>query len=272
MKSNNVKITLSYDGTDYFGFQSQAGGNTIADKLIKAIKKIEGEPPAITCAGRTDAGVHAEGQVVNFFTKRMRMDETNWLSGINSSLPDDIRVLKCEFVPETFSARNSAYYREYWYTIINAPVISALKNRYALHYRYPVDIGLMNEYCAEILGEKNFTAFSASTDSSISKNRFVRSALVENAGGEIVFKIVANAFLHKMIRIIVGTFLRLQKENAPASEVKKIMLSADRTISGPTAPPNGLVFKRVYYEEMMNTSTMPSNILSGAKSIYGETG
>ena len=247
---NNVKLVLSYDGTDYFGFQTQASGNTIADKLIKAIEKINGYKTEIRCAGRTDTGVHAEGQVVNFFTVNTGMDEDNWLQALNSLLPYDIRVLNCELVDENFDARNSAFYREYWYHIINSNSISALSNRYAIHYKYPMNIELLKSYCPVMLGEQNFTSFSAITDQSLSKKRFVHKAEIEKKSDLVIIKIIANAFLHKMIRTVVGTFLNLQRENAPALELKKIIEAKDRNMAGPTFSSKGLVLKKVYYEKI----------------------
>jgi tRNA pseudouridine38-40 synthase len=247
---NNVKLILSYDGTDYFGFQTQLSGNTIADKLIRAVEKINGCKTEIRCAGRTDTGVHAEGQVVNFFTENTRMNEDNWLQAINSILPHDIRVLKSEIVDENFDARNSAFYREYWYHIMNSYSISALDNRYAIQYKYPMNIELLKSYCPVMLGEQNFTSFSAITDQSISKKRFVHKAEIEKNNDLVIFKIIANAFLHKMIRTVIGTFLILQKENRPASDLKRIIEAKDRNMAGPTFSPKGLVLKKVYYEEI----------------------
>lgn len=247
---NNVKLILSYDGTNYYGFQSQESGNTIADKLIYALEKINGCKTGIRCAGRTDSGVHAEGQVVNFFTGIVKMNADNWLQALNSILPQDIRVLKCELVDEKFDARDSAFYREYWYHIINAPSISALSNRYAAHYYYPMNIELLKSYCPMLIGEKNFTSFSAITDQSVSKKRFVLKAEIEKNNDLVIFKIIANAFLHKMIRTVIGTFLILQRENKGASELKKIIDAQDRALAGPTFTPKGLVLKKVYYEEI----------------------
>ena len=247
---NNVKLILSYDGTDYFGFQSQSSGNTIADKLIYVLEKINGIKTEIRCAGRTDTGVHAEGQVVNFFTEKTGIKEASWISAINSMLPKDIRVVNCEFVDEKFDARNSAFYREYWYQITNATSISALENRYFLLYKYSINLNLLKEYCSVLLGENDFTSFAASTDSSLSKNRYVHKAVVEKIKNHVIIKIIANAFLHKMIRTIVGTFLKLQAENAPPSKLKIILDAKDRNLAGPTFPAKGLVLKKVYYENL----------------------
>ena len=155
--------------------------------------------------------------------------------------------MEVSFVPDDFDARNTAVFREYWYKIINAYSISALDIRYALHYRDKIDYDLLKSYCPVLLGEQDFTAFSASTDQSISKKRFVYSASFIKSGDEFVFKIIANAYLHNMIRIIVGTFLKLQKEKFSFEELKKIISSKKRIFAGPTISPKGLVFKKVYY-------------------------
>ena len=243
-------MTLSYDGTAYSGFQSQLNLHTIEDEIKHALKKITGEKISPICAGRTDAGVHAEGQVVNFIYKWNGMKEKNWLKAVNSLLPDDIRVLKCEFVDPGFHARRSAIYREYWYTIINAQTVSALEKRYVLlHPFFRLDTSLMNEYGKILIGENDFTSFCSTRDSNKSKVRYMHSINVERENDRITIKIIANAFLHNMVRAIVGTMLLLHKTNGGVEEMRKIMLAKDRKKAGPTAGPSGLVMKKVHYDE-----------------------
>ena len=209
----NLKLTLSYDGTDFYGFQPQKNLRTVGEELDRAITKINGIKTNITCSGRTDTGVHADGQVVSFLTQKTNLKEFNWICALNSFLPKDIRVLDAEFVDVDFSARRSAIFREYWYRIINAKSISALWFRYASHYFYEtLDIGLLQEYANMLLGENDFTAFSSINDVSNSKKRYIRSVKFEKDGDLITFKIIGNAFLQHMIRIIIGTILELHKD------------------------------------------------------------
>ena len=250
MANSNVKLILSYDGTDYCGFQSQTNGNTIEDNLKKAISQITSSKISIYCAGRTDSGVHAEGQVVNFYTDKKNMSEKNWVNALNSILPMNIRILKAEFVDDNFHARRSALYREYWYKITNAPVISALNNRYSILYKYPLNIELLQEYCNILVGEHDFTSFCALSDMSKSKVRYIHSINIERNGFIIYIKIIGNAFLQHMIRTILGTILKLHRFEMPCSEMKKILEGKNRRLAGPTFAAKGLTFQTVYYTQL----------------------
>jgi tRNA pseudouridine38-40 synthase len=250
MDKTNVKLTISYDGTGYCGFQTQGKETTIEDRIKLALKNILGEETVINCAGRTDAGVHAEGQVINFFSPKSNMSETNWFRAMNSLLPPDIRVMKCEFTSEDFHARRSAIYREYWYRMINSQTISALDKRYAAHfYRFHIDTGLMNSYGSILLGENDFTSFCSSNDTNRTKTRYMYSIGVVRDNDLVTIKIIANAFLHNMVRVIVGTMLFLHKSDSLPERMKEILESRNRNLAGPTAIPKGLIFKRVYYDE-----------------------
>ena len=250
MEEKNIKLTLSYDGTDFTGFQFQTNSRTIEGELTKAISAINKTETTICCAGRTDSGVHAEGQVVNFFTTKNNMGERNWFMALNSMLPKDIRILKCEFMPIAFHARRSAIYREYWYNIVNNDSISALQQRYFSHFPFfKLNEQLLEEYGSILIGEHDFSAFCCANDASESKNRYIHSIKVERQDNIITIKIIANAFLQHMIRIIVGTMLKLHKENEPKEEMQKILLSCDRNIAGSTYYSKGLTFKKVYYDE-----------------------
>lgn len=249
MIEQNIKLVLSYDGTDFHGFKSQPGKRTVESELLKAIFKISGEKPKLICAGRTDAGVHAEGQVVNFFSNKKSLTELNWLNALNTYLPWDIRILKCEFCSSKFNARRSAIYREYRYQIVNSPVISALISRYASHYRLPLDIELLKEYTKYLIGEHDFSSFSASSDESKSKFRFIHSIEIKKINNLIIFRIIGNAFLHKMVRNIIGTIIELHKNKAEPIEMKRILDAKNRNLAGPTYEAKGLIFYKVYYPE-----------------------
>jgi len=248
----NVKLTLSYDGTNYCGFQSQIqeGQITIESELKKAINKMDKNVDKIYCGGRTDSGVHAEGQVINFLTESHNILEDNWILGLNSILTKDIRINNCEFVDPSFNARKSAIYREYQYNIINDKTISALETRYNLFFPYfKLNKVVLLEYLKELLGENDYSSFTSINDKSPSKVRFLEHINVIENSPLFIIKIVGNSFLQHMIRIIVGTLFLLHKKNAPSCEMKEILLSKDRKKAGMTASPNGLILKKIHYEE-----------------------
>lgn len=245
----NVKLIVSYDGTDYYGFQQQEGIKTVAGELFSAIQKITGESTEIICAGRTDKGVHAEGQVINFLTAQGKMQEYNWKRAINSILPKSIRITHAEFVPEKFSARFDAKAREYHYRIINTRFPDALQLRYAARCHFPLNAEKLNEYCRFLIGEYDFTSFCSSQDSSKTKIRRIFWLNAEKKQEIVTFRIVGSAFLHNMVRIIVGTILELYKKNISPSEIEKIREGKNRQLAKDTIEPCGLILKKVFYEE-----------------------
>ena len=253
---HNVKLTLSYDGSSYFGFQSQVHKNTIEDQLRHAvgiILKLKDEEVKLTTAGRTDTGVHAYAQVVNFMTNN-RMLETNWILALNSLLPSDIRIANCEFVDDKFSARRSAIYREYVYNIDNNMYVNALNNRYCTHYyKSKLDEKKLNEYCKYLIGEHDFTSFCASGDTNKTKTRCIFDAHFQMIrDNKYEFTIIGNAFLQHMVRIIVGTIIDLYSQNAPAHTIQNILEQKDRNKAGQTFPSKGLVLKKIYYTDEHN--------------------
>ncbi|MCG8568643.1 MAG: tRNA pseudouridine(38-40) synthase TruA [Spirochaetes bacterium] len=244
----NIKLILSYDGTDFAGFQSQVDQRTIEDELKLAIRKIEKKDKVtIYCAGRTDTGVHAEEQVINFYTEQQNMEPFNWIMAMNSLLPHDIRVIQCELVANEFNARRSAIKREYWYHLYNGPFISALQYRYAAHYPKILSLDKLQQYIPYFIGEHDFTSFCASTDSSFSKVRRIESFFIEKKNDQFIFKITGNAFLHHMIRTIIGTILNMVKNDEDPAKIEKLIKVKDRNQAGPTYYACGLVLKRVYY-------------------------
>lgn len=243
----NLKLSLSYDGTMYCGFQEQQNAVTVAGHLRNSIEKIEEHKVDIVCAGRTDTGVHAEEQVVNFITSKDMIKEHNWVLAINSKLPMDIRVLSAEYVPDNFSSRFDAKGREYWYHICNSKFISALKTRYYHHYYRPLDVEELNKYAQYLVGEHDFTALCSIQDKSRTKIRRIDFINCERFGDDIIIKIRGSGFLHNMVRVTVGTLIALHNKRAPYERMGEILQGKDRSKAGITMPPNGLVFKKVFY-------------------------
>lgn len=253
---HNVKLTLSYDGTSYFGFQSQDHKNTIEDRLREAIAVITKTQPSdvkLVTAGRTDTGVHAEAQCVNFFSDN-RMQEQNWFLALNSLLPDDIRISNVEFVSSDFNARRSALYREYLYQIINNSSISALENRYCVHiYRAIPNIDSLNQYAAHFCGERDWTSFCAIGDQNRTKTRMIyKTEFIRLGEHKIGMRIIGNAFLQHQVRIIVGTIVDMAIKGVPHEELERIIEAKDRTKAGVTFSPKGLILKKIYYSDELN--------------------
>ncbi len=244
----NIKLTVSYEGTNYQGFQSQKNSRSVEEQLLAAIGTITKNRATIYAAGRTDTGVHAEGQVINFFADKPGMNENNWFFALNGLLPKDIRIIECEFVPDDFNARKNCMAREYWYHIFNSNGISALQNRYMTIYPNHLDERLLQSYCNELVGCHDFTSFSSSVDESRSKIRNIYLARTERTGDTVIIKLIGNAFLHHMVRTIAGTFIMLNKKNSPPSEMTKIIESRDRGLAGLNYFAKGLVFKRAFYD------------------------
>lgn len=242
----NVKLCLSYDGTDFVGFQSQKDQSTIEDELKKALYKITGKIK-IYYAGRTDAGVHAQMQVINFFTDRVNMNEFNWIMAFNSILPKTIRIQVCEFVDENFHARKSVKKREYWYYVINSPFISALQIRYASHFPREMDVKLLQDYTNVFIGEHDFTSFCSTKDINHSKIRRIESFVIDKKNDMVIFKIIGNAFLQHMVRTMIGTILELHKKKISPKELVKILEGKNRKLAGQTYCARGLVLKKIYY-------------------------
>jgi len=245
----NVKLTLSYDGTDFYGFQAQDGLPTVAGEIEKALQKILGEVPEIVCAGRTDKGVHADGQVINFHTSLDKMKEYNWLRALNSILPRSVRITHCEFMPEEWSARFDAKAREYHYFLVNQRFPDARRMRFASFCYYDLDVELLNQYCKYLVGEHDLTSFSAADDPSRTKIRQIYKLDTMRDGDLVTLRVIGSAFLHNMVRIITGTLLTLYRKGEPPIRMKEILDGQNRQLARDTIEPNGLVFKRVYYDE-----------------------
>jgi tRNA pseudouridine38-40 synthase len=245
----NVKLTLSYDGTDFYGFQAQENLPTVAGEIEKALQKILGEIPEIVCAGRTDKGVHADGQVINFHTSLDKMKEYNWLRALNSILPRSVRITQCEFMPDEWSARFDAKAREYHYHLVNQRFPDARRMRFASFCYYDLDVELLNQYCQYLVGEHDFTSFCAADDPSRTKIRQIYKLDTMRNDDLVTLRVIGSAFLHNMVRIITGTLLTLYRKGEPPIRMKQILDGQNRQLTRDTIEPHGLVFKKVYYDE-----------------------
>lgn len=242
-------LMVEYDGTDYYGFQTQYNPAlpTIQDELEKAIGIVADHKVNVYPAGRTDAGVHSLGQIIHFDTTALR-EEYNWILGINHNLPKDISIKKIKLVPDNFHARFSALSREYHYRIYNHFARSAINaNKVAHYYFAKLDAEKMNEASKTLLGEHDFSAFRAISCQSKTPFRCVQEIKVHRENDEVILHIRANAFLHHMVRNIVGVLLDIGSGKKPISYAKEILESKDRTLSSATAHACGLYFIHVEY-------------------------
>jgi tRNA pseudouridine38-40 synthase len=253
----NIVCGIEYDGTDYHGFQRQPGdhGPTVQGVIETAIARISGENSVLHGAGRTDAGVHATGQVVNFRTGSHLAPQI-WLRALNAVLPDDIAVQWTKEAPERFHARFSALSRSYRYTIWNNVTPTALQARYSYHYPRALAVDLMHQACQLLLGRKDFGAFGRSPDETNPKKpgphhciRTMLDARCTRHDAMVHCDFTADAFLTGMVRRIVGTLLLVGHNRISLDEFAAIVQRADKMHPGSAAPSHGLCLVQVNYPE-----------------------
>ena len=251
----NIKLTIAFDGTEYFGWQRQKNAPTIQGLVEDAIAKMTCEPVIINGAGRTDAGVHAEGMVANF-TTASAIDPTGFLRGLNSILPDAVRIRSVEEVDEKFHARFSARGKEYEYHFVARDIASPLERLYVARVPASIDIKAIRACIGLLIGEHDFSSFEAtgSRDLSIKEGRgavrtIFQAELVELDQKSGSFKVVlaGDGFLRHMVRNIVGTLFDVGRGRISFTDFQSIMSAKNRTCAGATAPANGLLLKKVFY-------------------------
>ncbi|TLS48387.1 tRNA pseudouridine(38-40) synthase TruA [Paenibacillus antri] len=253
----NIRMTIGYDGTDYHGFQVQPGVPSIQAALIEAIAAITGETAAVHGSGRTDAGVHARAQVVNFVTSS-RLPADRWCQALNARLPNDIVVWKAEEAPLTFHARKSSKRKTYCYTINGNRYPDPLNRRTEFHHPGSLDVSAMREAIRHLEGEHDFTSFCSVRAASESKVRTVYEAQLTQTAvegmesatgvGRLRLFFTGNGFLYNMVRIMAGTLLAVGEGKLHAAEIPRILQARDRALAGPTAKPYGLSLWSVEYE------------------------
>ena len=249
----NFKLLLQYDGTDFHGWQVQEGLRTVQGELERTLSLLEDAEVKVVGSGRTDTGVHAEGQVANVRINRVFTPDRLRIA-INGNIWRDVRVLSAERVPDDFHARFSAKTKHYVYRVVNAPVMSPFWLRFAHHEGRFLDVGRMNETARLFLGEHDWTAFSAARSDVENRVRTVKSFTVESfwdarANASIIeFRISGNGFLRYMVRSIVGTMLEVGRGEKDSDTILTAIVSGDRDLAGKTAPANGLTLHKVDYE------------------------
>lgn len=240
-----IILTISYDGTNYVGWQRQKNGVSVQEVIETALFKVTGEKTILVASGRTDSGVHAKGQVAHFDTSSSVPSDKFYLA-LNCFLPDDIRILSSCSAPTGFHARYTAKRKTYVYNFYVSPVILPLKDRYATRID-DFSTEKAQKILDEIVGEHDFKCFLASGSEIKTTVRTIYSAIVKKDGSDVKIEICGNGFLYNMVRIIAGTVLSASEDKLSASDVKTALLSGDRQKVGKTAPAKGLILKSVEY-------------------------
>jgi tRNA pseudouridine38-40 synthase len=244
----NIRLLLEYDGARYHGWQRQADALTIQQVLEESLQRLTGEKVALIGSGRTDAGVHARGQVANFRTASA-IPLQAFYKGLNSLLPRDIAVLSASEAPPEFHARKSARAKTYEYRILNRETRSPLHHHYGWWIASPLNLAAMAGAAAVLPGEHDFTAFRASgSDNHNPVRRVLAATWREEPGGWLSFTITATGFLRGMVRSLVGTMAEVGRGKAPPTRLAELLTSGARHLAGPTAPPQGLYLVEVFYD------------------------
>jgi len=240
----NYMLTVSYDGTDFHGWQRQPQKRTVQGVIESSLTKITRKKINVIGAGRTDAGVHALEQVANF-KANLKMKEEELFAALNSILPDEVRVTSIKKVDMNFHARKMAVSKVYQYRIFNSPDISPFISRYVLHWSSPLDVDLMTRAALLFVREADFRAFSS--ERLLKPVRKVMRSEIEKKGDEIIYTVEANGFLRYMVRTMVGTLLKVGRGKMQPEKIEEIFREKKRTLFSPTAPAKGLCLIKVNY-------------------------
>ena len=241
-----IALGIEYDGTGFMGWQALPHGPSLQHALEQALSFVADHPVSAVCAGRTDAGVHARCQVVHAEVSAAR-SERGWLLGTTSRLPEGVAVRWVRPVAADFHARYSAVARRYRYTILNRAVRPALEARYVAWERRPLDAAAMHAAAQALLGRHDFSAFRTIACQAKSPVRELQSIAVRREGERVTLEVRANAFLHHMVRNVVGSLLPVGRGEQPPEWIAQLLAGRDRGPAGPTAPPQGLLFEGPIY-------------------------
>jgi len=242
----NYKIIIQYDGTNYHGWQMQANARTVQGELTRVLSMLDQRPVTIHGAGRTDAGVHAKGQVANFLLAR-EFEPTRLRDAVNGNLDRDLRVMEVEGVEPAFNARFSATRKTYRYQIWTGAVISPFVYRYVHHHRSPLDVEAMQCASSLLAGKHDFSAFTVKDSEITDRVRTLQQLDVGQEGELITITAVADGFLRYMVRTVVGTLIEVGCGRRAAASLTSVLSSCNRAHAGVTAPARGLTLMRVDY-------------------------
>jgi len=243
----NYRLLVAYDGTNFSGWQIQSNSDTVQHRIEVALTRILGEKVSPQGAGRTDAGVHAQGQVASFHSSRS-MEPVTLVRALNANLPEDIRILRASPASMDFHARFSARSKEYRYRIWNAAVVDPFQRRYVLHHPYPLDPSAMRRVADKLVGRHDFATLSARPQRDVETTvRTISRMTITKRGALITVSVRADGFLYKMVRSIVGALLKAGRGEATTMEIERYLASRKRTHFVETAPAHGLILWKVWY-------------------------
>ncbi len=241
------KLIIEYDGSAFHGWQRQKQDRTVQETIERAIGRMTGETITLIGSGRTDAGVHARGQVASFQTTS-RLDARVFFNGLNSLLPEDVRIRACEPMPDGFHARFDVRSKHYRYHILNRPLATAIGRQFVWHIRKPLDTMAMTHAADAFIGSHDFKAFEGAGSPRAHTVRTVTESTIRlTEGGRLTYDILADGFLRFMVRNIVGTLVEVGLGKRSAEEIAAIIASKNRSRAGATAPPQGLFLIEVIY-------------------------
>jgi tRNA pseudouridine38-40 synthase len=243
----NIKLVLSYDGTGFNGWQTQPGYRTVQETLEKALAALVGEAVRVNASGRTDAGVHAIGQVVNFFSTTAHPPEVV-VRAVNAHLPPDVVVREACDMPQAFDANRDARRKSYRYVIHDGPVTDPFLRNYCYHTRHQLDASAMGRAAESLRGRHDFHSFETGWPNRMSSVRTITHIVLNRAKDWIWLDVEADGFLYNMVRAIAGTLINVGRGHWPEARVAEILEALDRRQAGPTAPPQGLFLMRVSYD------------------------
>jgi tRNA pseudouridine38-40 synthase len=242
----NIKVVLEYDGSGFAGWQQQAHGRTVEAELKRALKSVTGQDLKVYAAGRTDAGAHAEGQVVSFQTDG-RISPHRMVAALNARLPADVAVLSGEEVPDEFHARYSAKWRRYRYRYLDRPSRPALERGRCWHVRGALDVDAMSTAAKALIGKHDWTSYCSASEPPDSRVREMRSARVARRGDVVELELVAEGFLRGLARSIAGALAEVGRGRRPPEWVGEVLEARDRRQAAKTAPAGGLTLMEVIY-------------------------
>jgi tRNA pseudouridine38-40 synthase len=244
----NFRLTLSYDGTDFHGWQTQPGLRTVQETLEQALARLTGSDRVrVNASGRTDTGVHAVGQVVNFRSDT-KLDPVTLRRAVNAHLPEDVVVREAAVAPDDFDANRDAIRKLYRYVLHDGDVPDLFQRRYWHHTKYKLDVVAMSRAAAALLGTHDFRCFETEWPNRASSVRTITRLDVERAGDRITLDVEADGFLYNMVRAIAGTLMNVGRGYWPEEHVARVVAAGDRSQAGPTAPAKGLFLMHVTYE------------------------
>ncbi|WP_422926553.1 tRNA pseudouridine(38-40) synthase TruA [Singulisphaera sp. PoT] len=244
----NIKLLLSYDGTDFFGWQRQPNHRTVQQVVEEALGALTGVTPSMNASGRTDAGVHALGQVAHFYTASRHPCEVI-VKALNATLPVDVRILGAWDMPQSFHATLDAKSKMYRYVIDNGRVADPFKRRYSYHVYKALDVEAMQRASRALLGRHDFRSFETNWPNRTSSVRTIMSLEVLRQGDAVWIEVEADGFLYNMVRSIAGTLVQVGMKRRPEEWVREALVAEDRREAGPTAPPEGLFMVVVRYSD-----------------------